>query len=98
MTIDEYEINCFDRKGNLLKNYDILHGKNLPEKKKVIDGPDTETDDEKKQCKLCCKNMANTCYSCGHVFSCISCVNANPKKECAICRKIPTTITKFYWP
>lgn len=82
---------CFDKNGNLkflLKT----------DKKRVV-GLDTVADDEKKQCRICCRNVANVSYApCGHVFSCVACCNNNPSDNCAICRTVATSYLKIYLP
>lgn len=72
-------------------------GQEQPEVK--VTGLDTVTDDEKKQCRICCENLANVCYvPCGHVFSCVACCNANPSNKCAFCRSVATSYVKVYLP
>lgn len=86
----------------LYENEDVIFSltnerKILPEKR--VTGLDTVTDDEKKQCRICCQNIANVCYApCGHVFSCVACCNANPSDKCAVCRTVATSYVKVYLP
>lgn len=80
---------CFDKNGNLKFMIKM-------DKKRVV-GLDTITDDEKKQCRICCRNVANVSYApCGHVFSCVTCCNNNPSDKCAICRTVATSYLKIY--
>ena len=60
---------------------------------------DEKTPSDSKKCIICTENKAIMLYDpCGHIFSCNSCFQKNPKTECSICRTIPKNVIRAYYP
>ena len=45
------------------------------------------TDNESIQCKICCVNLINITYECGHLFMCSDCADRLPNKLCPTCKQ-----------
>lgn len=72
-----------------------------PPKKKLISsllvqGVDTTTPKEGKQCVSCMENSKIVVYNCGHVCYCIKCHNASKATSCPLCRVAITVAIKIF--